>query len=838
VSEARGSILVVDDEKSIRSILSRELEAIGYTCMSAASSEEALETASLHDFDIVLTDLRMPGMSGMDLLSEMTAGHPDTAVILITAVSDVETAVEAMKLGASDYVTKPFKLDDIVVRVDRALERTRLIRENRDHRLRAAEQSLQESEEEYSALVGGIADAVVKTTGGTISWCNDRVSEVLGFTKQELIGKDPSTLLADGIDPAEFSAAALAATREHNHCRDTTKVMTGSGKVVDVDFVISRMPGRKPPEFVIVMRDITESVELQEELRRLESIYDEHSHILSDFYVDLEAAKEAQRESEERFRSVAETAGDAIISTDGSGNVVFWNTAARTMFGYSASEAIAKPLTLMIPKRLRQAYQAEIDQVMTTTEPEPPRKVIELFGLKKDGSEFPMELSTATWKAKGAPFLTAVIRDITERKRSEEALQRAHDELEIRVRERTADLAKANEELQTEIGERKMAEQALKASEERYRTVFENSAVAITVTDENENIVSWNRLAEELLGMDEGDLHMRPVKSLYPEPEWRRIRAENVRQKGMQHHLETKVVRMDQEVIDVDLSISVLKDPDGNVTGSIGIMADISERKRAEEAKRRMEQQLQLAGRLAAVGELAAGVAHELNNPLAAIQGFAQLVVSRDDLDETLKGDVEIIYEQAQRATGITENLLSFARRRRPEKSLISMNEVVEKSLELEAYQMKVKGIEVIAELDPRLPMTMADSQQMQQVFINIITNAKQAVAEVEGLRQLRVETQASSEMIRVAFTDNGPGISEENVKRVFDPFYTSKEVGKGTGLGLSICFAIVEGHGGHLHVKSTPGEETTFVVEIPIAFEEQDAEAADPSPVQETPSE
>jgi len=129
-------------------------------------------------------------------------------------------------------------------------------------------------------------------------------------------------------------------------------------------------------------------------------------------------------------------------------------------------------------------------------------------------------------------------------------------------------------------------EEALRQSEENYRTVFDNSAVAITVTDADERIVTWNKFAEGLLGMDERDLHMKPVRSLYPKEEWRRIRAQNVRRKGMQHHLETRIIKKSGEIIDVDISLSVLKGPEGEVTGSIGIIRDITERKKAEDVIR------------------------------------------------------------------------------------------------------------------------------------------------------------------------------------------------------------------------------------------------------------
>jgi signal transduction histidine kinase len=183
---------------------------------------------------------------------------------------------------------------------------------------------------------------------------------------------------------------------------------------------------------------------------------------------------------------------------------------------------------------------------------------------------------------------------------------------------------------------------------------------------------------------------------------------------------------------------------------------------------------------------------------------------------------VETIYKEAQRASRITTNLLSFARRHKPEKSLISINEVIEKSLELNAYRMNVNNIEVLTELDPDLPRTMADFYQMQQLFVNIITNAEQAMTEILGQGKFSVKTQKIDEMIRITLTDDGPGISEDNMTRIFDPFFTTKDVGKGTGLGLSICFGIIQDHGGHLHAESKPGEGTAFVVELPIISEDQ----------------
>ncbi|MFC1847899.1 ATP-binding protein [Chloroflexota bacterium] len=271
--------------------------------------------------------------------------------------------------------------------------------------------------------------------------------------------------------------------------------------------------------------------------------------------------------------------------------------------------------------------------------------------------------------------------------------------------------------------------------------------------------------------------------------------------------------------IPISLATSVMRDKEGVFQGTICIGRDITELKLAEEEKHRMEEQLRTTGRLAAVGELSAGVAHELNNPLAAIQAFAQFLVSRKDLDETTKRDVETIYREAQRATRITENLLSFAGVNSLQKRLVSLNEIVERSLKLHTHLMKASGIEVEMELElaPDLPMTMADPEQMQQVFANLIRNAEQAMTGVRGGGKLRVKTNRVGESLQVAFSDDGPGISDENAKSLFDPFFTTRDVGEGTGLGLSICYGIVEGHGGHIYTSSKHGQGATFIIEIPI---------------------
>lgn len=352
---------------------------------------------------------------------------------------------------------------------------------------------------------------------------------------------------------------------------------------------------------------------------------------------------------------------------------------------------------------------------------------------------------------------------------------------------------------------------------------------ALLLISQRGKILTANQAALDSLGYNEKELIGKSVEILFPQEEKSKALSKSTMFKEMMktgslREVETTFVTKDSRRMCISLSTSVMQGRDDVPYGIVCIARDITERKRAEEEKQRIAEQLNLAGRLAAIGELAAGAAHELNNPLAAIQGFAQLLKSGNNLDETTKKDLETIYREAQRASRITGNLLSFARRHKPEKSLISINDAITKSLDLHSYRMKVNNIELLLELDPELPRTMADFYQMQQVFVNIVNNAEQAMTDAYMKGKLCIETKKVGESIQITFTDNGPGIPEENLKRIFDPFFTTKTVGKGTGLGLSICYGIIQQHNGHIYAKSKFGEGSTFVVEIPIISDGQPA--------------
>src|SRR5881398_3983849 len=259
----------------------------------------------------------------------------------------------------------------------------------------------------------------------------------------------------------------------------------------------------------------------------------------------------------------------------------------------------------------------------------------------------------------------------------------------------------------------------------------------------------------------------------------------------------------------------------------IHIMGDLrettAEMQRREQELRDKQEQLVQAGKLATLGELTTGVAHELNNPLNNIGLYLGNVLDRIRLGEVetepLMGDLEKAMEQVRKATEIISHLRTFGRAARVSVELVDVDDVIERSLLLVEEQLRLRGIEVELELCPDELLVLANPIQLEQVFINLLTNARDALAD-SNRKTIRIASSRAEERIRIAFSDTGPGIPLELQQRIFDPFFTTKEVGTGTGLGLSITYSILKEYGGDISVISKPGEGATFLIELPFADE------------------
>jgi PAS domain S-box-containing protein len=365
-----------------------------------------------------------------------------------------------------------------------------------------------------------------------------------------------------------------------------------------------------------------------------------------------------------------------------------------------------------------------------------------------------------------------------------------------------------------DVTELKKAEKEHALAEEKYQMIFDNSAAAITLVDEQERLISWNSYMEGLLNYNGEELYLKPVQSLYPPEEWKIIRTFNVRQKGMQHHLETKMVRKDGSVIDVDISLSVLKDADGKTIGSIGIIRDITERKQADE---KFKEMMELKSQFIST------VSHELRTPLAALKESLGIILDGvvGSINEKQKKFLEIATRNVERLSTLINDVLNFQKLGADKMSLDlqenNIGQIVSEVHETMALYAKTKKVELVTELREDLPKAKFDRVKITQVLTNLLSNAIKFTPE-EGMASVNVRHQ-NDELV-ICVHDTGIGIPREELPKIFERFYRVKRPGKqipGTGLGLAIVHKIVMMHGGRIEVESEVNQGTTFTIFLPL---------------------
>ena len=275
-------------------------------------------------------------------------------------------------------------------------------------------------------------------------------------------------------------------------------------------------------------------------------------------------------------------------------------------------------------------------------------------------------------------------------------------------------------------------------------------------------------------------------------------------------NLELPLLGGDGKVSQYSVNLSPMRDEQHNVNSIVAVMTDITD-------AAMLQAKLMHTEKMAAVGQLVSGVAHEVNNPLTAILGFADLLVDHPDVPELAKKDLRVIVQEAQRTKLIVQNLLSFARQTPPQRRPVQLNGILRRTLQLRSYDFANHGVEIVENLNEKVAEVVGDAHQLQQVFLNILNNAYDAVRSTSRSGSIEISTAQSDGMVEVVFTDNGPGIA--NPDRIFDPFFTTKEVGKGTGLGLSICYGIVREHGGEIACRNREDcQGASFSVRLPAA--------------------
>ncbi len=360
-------------------------------------------------------------------------------------------------------------------------------------------------------------------------------------------------------------------------------------------------------------------------------------------------------------------------------------------------------------------------------------------------------------------------------------------------------------------------QEQLKNSERKYRRIFEGSKDTIIVAGCDGIIQDINPSGLEMLKCNNKGklLNSVALNDLFTtHDEYVRF-IKKMESQGYVKEYETKLRALDGSEIDALITANYRTDEEGNVCGYEAIIKDITSWKRFQE-------QLKEADRLASIGEMAAGLAHEINNPLSIIMGYTGILLKDLDRDDPKRDDLEIIYKNTEACKKIVEDLLKFSRKTETRPQRTDLNRIVDEVVEFLSYRLEEKHVNIYKELDQGMTEIMVDAEKIKQVLVNMLVNAWQAVNEGGSIW---IRTYMNGDMNRaiIEIEDNGCGIKPEHKSRVFEPFFTTKEPGEGTGLGLSVSYGIVKEHGGEIFLNSTPGEGTVFVIELPT---EQGGEA------------
>ena len=457
---------------------------------------------------------------------------------------------------------------------------------------------------------------------------------------------------------------------------------------------------------------------------------------------------------------------DAVVVTGVDRRVLAVNQAAADLLGWQVADLVGQPISDQVAAAERAHVEEEETLVFAGEAQRYETRILN----HETGEERDVAVSSGPFRVNDELIGTvATLRDITEPKRAQDTLSR---------------------------------------SEARYRNLVESASDAIVTLDANGRFTTVNHAAEIISGYRREELVGQWFAPMLSDDELPKALAHFQKALAGETGLfETQFYRKDGE----GRTISVTYSTPQRDEEVLCLIRDVTDQKMLQE-------QLIQSEKMSAIGQLVSGVAHELNNPLAGISAFAQLLLAEKRFPPDQRTAAETIYSEARRASRIVQNLLTFARQHKAEKGPAAINQVLDDTLELRGYELRVRGIDVRREYDEALPDTMGDAHQLQQVFLNLITNAEQAMERSEGRHhRLTVRTRRSGEAIRIEVEDTGSGVPANLLERIFNPFFTTKPTGHGTGLGLSISLGIVREHEGRIWAENAPQGGARFVVELPV---------------------
>jgi two-component system NtrC family sensor kinase len=617
---------------------------------------------------------------------------------------------------------------------------------------------IQEATQQFEKIAEmGDDGIVVFDQAFKIIFANQMVSEITGISKEDLIGRDFFTVI--GKQDREFLEGTVTRGEGIGEklCTEMN-ILSPQGFVKDAEVCIAlARSDTGEVKTYAYIRDITERKKFERDLK----------------------------DSEEKLRNLFERVRHGLFISSKEGNFLDCNQALLDMLGYSTKGEF---------------LQIDIAHDLYAN-PED-RKIFQ-ERIERDGYAKDMEVE---FKKKNGDKLTVLLTGHPIKNERGEVV--------------------GYQGINLDISERKRIENELREANEFFMNLIESSVDGIIAADMKGDIFIFNKGAEALTGYTAeemiGKLH---ITKIYPEGVakdiMKKLRSPEYGGVGKFTPTQLNVVNKFEEEIPIQLSAVLIYNGSSQEIASVGIFTDLRPRLKMEQRLQETHLQLVSSEKMASLGKLAAGIAHEINNPLGGILIYSSLMIEDLPEEDSKRGDLARIVQEAGRCKEIVKSLLEFARQTEPKMEPTDVNRAINDGLFFLVNQALFHNIRIVKNLDPFLPFVQGNASQLKQVFMNIIVNAAEAM---HGNGTLTITTYPAPDRRRVSveFTDTGEGIPEENLTRIFDPFFTTKDVGKGTGLGLATSYGIVEDHGGKIGVRSKVGEGTTFTIELPTYPETQ----------------
>ena len=802
------NILVVDDEKEYRQLIQLFLRSLNYASDVASEGSEALDMLHRKPFDLVIADIRMPGMNGLQLIEAAQRQYPHLDFIIMTGHAGEYSYSDMIAAGAADFLSKPFEVGELQAKIERIEREKRILRD-----LRKTNEELRQTMSYLEKVLENSPDgiSIVDKHGRFTKW-NKAAEESYGYTFEELRGKPTFDLYPDKARLEKM----LSRLRRDGFVRKyeiEMKKKDGSLAPFEMSIGLLRGDNGKVIGSVGIGRDVSD---LKKTLVDLEN-----ANI--GLHKEISVRRQAEvtlRESERRFREILENIHLLAVSLDVQGTIVFCNDHFVNVTGWRREELVGWDWfdTCLPPDSramTRQCYQEEIARGRITTHHED--EIITCLGKRCLIAWDSILLRDPQGRVVGA---TMIGRDVGQRRLMERELRKASNAMELLI------------------------------------ASIPSALIELT---QNHTVIRWNCAAEKTFGLSASDVLGVCLSECGIKWEWERVYSGllECRIHGSFVRIDDiRFVRQDGKEGLLGITISPVRSETDELAGLIILGADITER-------RIMERQLAQAQKLESIGQLAAGIAHEINTPtqyvgdntrflLGAFQDLQMLLDKYAMMPEAFKAgvmpdnliqemavaaetaDLEYLREEIPRAiqqslegvgrvSKIVGAMKEFSHPGMTEKTAVDINRAIESTITVARNEWKYVA-EMVMDFDPSMPLVSCLPGEFNQVILNIIINAAHALTG-EGQDKpaekgtITVRTRNLGDCAEIRVIDTGKGIPENIRSRIFDPFFTTKGVGKGTGQGLAIAHSvIVDKHGGTITFESETGRGTTFIITIPYS--------------------